>query len=81
MSARRPVTLNLSSDGLTNATVLKVGPEGVLGLFMETSLQLIPGRYVITGSRKGYVDVRHNIELKPDAPEITLRVACEEKIP
>ena len=81
MSARRPVTLNLSSDGLTNATVLKVGPEGVLGLFTETSLQLIPGRYVITGSRKGYVDVRHNIELKPDAPEITLRVACEEKIP
>lgn len=80
MSARRPLTLNLSSDGLTDVTVLKVGPEGALGLFTEKSLNLIPGRYVITGSRRGYVDVRHDIELKPDTPEILLRVACEEKI-
>ena len=80
MSARRPLTLNLSSDGLTDVTVLKVGPEGALGLFTEKSLNLIPGRYVITGSRRGYADVTHDIELKPDTPEILLRVACEEKL-
>lgn len=81
MSARRPLTLNLSSDGLTTVTVLNVGAAGSLGMFAETSLRLIPGRYVVTGTRKGYVDVRYNIELKAETTDVALRVACEERIP
>ena len=78
--ARRALTLTLTSDGQTTVTVLRLGQDGRLGQIMETRLTLFPGRYVITGSRRGYKDVRHELTLSSDTPNPTLTVVCNEPI-
>ena len=78
--ARRALTLTLTSDGQTTVTVLRLGQDGRLGQIMETRLTLFPGRYVITGSRRGYKDVRHELTLSSDTPNPTLTVVCDEPI-
>ena len=78
--ARRELTLTLSSDAQTTITVLRLGEDGRLGQITETSLTLFPGRYVVTGSRTGYKDVRHELTLSTDTPNRMLTVVCEEPI-
>ena len=78
--ARRALTLTLTSDGQTTVTVLRLGQDGRLGQLMETKLTLFPGRYVVTGSRRGYKDVRHELTLSSDTPNPTLTVVCDEPI-
>ena len=78
--ARRALTLTLTSDGQTTVTVLRLGQDGRLGQIMETRLTLFPGRYVVTGSRRGYKDVRHEFTLSSDTPNPTLTVVCNEPI-
>ena len=78
--ARRALTLTLNSDGQTTVTVLRLGQDGRLGQIMETKLTLFPGRYVVTGSRRGYKDVRHELTLSSDTPNPTLTVVCDEPI-
>ena len=78
--ARRALTLTLTSDGQTTVTVLRLGQDGRLGQIMETRLTLFPGRYVVTGSRRGYKDVRHELTLSSDTPNPTLTVVCDEPI-
>ena len=78
--ARRALTLTLTSDGQTTVTVLRLGQDGRLGQIMETKLTLFPGRYVVTGSRRGYKDVRHELTLSSDTPNPTLTVVCDEPI-
>lgn len=78
--ARRELTLTLTSDAQTTVTVLRLGEEGRLGPITETRLTLFPGRYVVTGSRTGYKDVRHELTLSSDTPNPTLTVVCDEPI-
>lgn len=78
--ARRALTLMLTSDAQTTVTVLRLGEDGRLGQMTETMLTLFPGRYVITGSRPGYKDVRHELTLTIDMPKRTLSVICDEPI-
>ena len=78
--ARRALTLTLTSDGKTTVTVLRLGQDGRLGQIMETKLTLFPGRYVVTGSRRGYKDVRQELTLSSDTPNPTLTVVCDEPI-
>ena len=78
--ARRALTLTLTSDGQTTVTVLRLGQDGRLGQIMATKLTLFPGRYVVTGSRRGYKDVRHELTLSSDTPNPTLTVVCDEPI-
>ena len=53
--ARQPVALTLQSDNATHITLLRVGD---LGSFQSKAITLIPGRYIATGYRPGYRDVR-----------------------
>ncbi|MDJ0840787.1 MAG: hypothetical protein QNK37_30020 [Acidobacteriota bacterium] len=72
-----PVPVVLNSDGLTEILVYKVGR---MGAFTSKSLDLKPGTYVVTGSRKGYRDVREELVVKPGRPPDALTVVCKEKI-
>ena len=78
--ARRALTLTLTSDAQTTVTVLRLGDDGRLGKINQTTLTLIPGRYVVTGSRQGYKDVRHEVTLTIDDPDPSLSVICDEPI-
>jgi hypothetical protein len=78
--ARRELTLTLMSDTQTTVTVLRRGEDGRLGQINQTALTLFPGRYVVTGTRQGYKDVRHEVTLTIDEPARTLSVVCDQPI-
>ena len=67
----------LASDNATEVQIYRVGK---LGLFDQRSLELMPGRYTIVGTRQGFRDVRKELNLLPGAPPPTLIVRCEERI-
>lgn len=75
--ARIPRDVTLHSDGMTQVAVLRVQR---LGQFDETTLPLTPGRYVATGTRTGYRDVRREfvVPYEEAPPEVT--VICEDSI-
>ena len=75
--ARIPREVTLRSDGMTQVAILRVQH---LGQFNNTTLSLTPGRYVATGSRSGYRDVRQEfvVPFEESPPEVT--VICAESI-
>ncbi len=76
--ASTPVPVVIESDGKTSIQVYKVG---AIGSFEHKELSLVPGRYVIVGSRDGYRDVRREIRVSIDRPVETVRIACTEAMP
>jgi hypothetical protein len=75
--SRTPVAVVIESDGLTELTLSRVGP---LGTLTRRSLQLTPGQYTLTGSRRGYRDVRRQFSLAPGAPAPVVSLRCEEAL-
>jgi hypothetical protein len=73
----QPMELSIVSDALTEVTLQRVGR---LGKFERKVLEVRPGRYVATGSRDGYRDVRVEFTLEPGKPVAPVRVRCEEAI-
>ena len=64
--ARTRHDVTLTSDGITTVKLLRAGDNGALGSLERTTLQLIPGRYTVTGRRAGFIDVRTDFEVPPD---------------
>ena len=64
--ARSRHDVTLTSDGMTTVKLLRAGDNGALGSLERTTLQLIPGRYTVTGRRAGFIDVRTDFEVPPD---------------
>ncbi len=62
--ARTPVAIVIESDGLTELTLSRVGR---LGTLTRRSVELVPGTYTLTGSRRGYRDVRRQFSVTPGA--------------
>ncbi len=75
--AETPIQVALASDNATEVQIYRVGK---LGLFDQRSLELMPGRYTIVGTRQGFRDVRKELNLLPGALPPTLVVRCEERI-
>ncbi len=75
--AGTPITVALASDNATEVQIYRIGK---LGLFEQKSLELMPGRYTVVGTRQGYRDVRKELNLLPGAPPPTVVVRCEEPI-
>jgi tetratricopeptide (TPR) repeat protein len=71
------VKIRLESDNLTEVAIYRVGR---LGAFLEREIELRPGTYTVVGSRKGYRDVRHELEVVAGESPQPLVVRCEEKI-
>lgn len=75
--ARMPVEILLVSDQQTEVTVYRVAK---LGAFQEMRVQLVPGRYIIAGSRKGYRDVRIELVVEGIDEIPPLQISCTERI-
>ena len=76
--ASTPVPVVIESDGKTSIQVYKVG---AIGSFERKELSLVPGRYIVVGSRDGYRDVRREIRVGIDRPVETVRIVCTEAMP
>ena len=70
------------SDGLTDIHLLKAGSNKIdLGRFKQKKVSLKPGRYVLSGSRLGYVDVRRELNLNVGSDDvINVVFKCETPI-
>jgi serine/threonine-protein kinase len=75
--ARTAVTVVIESDGLTEVTVTRVGR---LGSLTRRALELRPGEYVATGTRRGYRDVRRRFTVSPGSTPPPVVVRCEEAL-
>jgi len=71
-----PVNLLITSDNLTMVSIYKVGRQG---MFAEKQFSLRPGKYTLTGARKGYRDVLKVIDLKPAMRGQTINIRTGEK--
>jgi hypothetical protein len=75
--ARTPVAVVIESDGLTELTLSRVGR---LGTLTRRSLELVPGSYTLTGSRRGYRDVRRQFSVAPGAAPPPVALRCQEAL-
>jgi eukaryotic-like serine/threonine-protein kinase len=74
----KTVRLALISDNLTAVAIQRVGE---FGTFLRREVDLKPGRYVLTGRRAGFRDVRHEITISPGTDRMqTISVSCVEPI-
>lgn len=73
------IKVSFVSDNLTQVRLQKVGFKVKdLGLFQNKNLSLKPGRYIATGVRLGFQDVRQEIELKPRGEDVqTFVIKCD----
>jgi tetratricopeptide (TPR) repeat protein len=76
-AAERPVSLVIQSDGETQLTVLRLKR---LGGVAEATVEVLPGKVVVVGTRPGYRDVRREVDVLPDTTPAPLVVRCEERI-
>jgi serine/threonine-protein kinase len=75
--ARTPVAVVIESDGITEVAVSRVGR---LGTLTRRTLELRPGEYTATGSRRGYRDVRRRFTVGPGTAAPPIVVRCEEAL-
>jgi len=75
-AARTPVAVRLSSDEATDVTIYRVGDQG---RFADKQLQLLPGRYIAVGVRRGYRDVRVEFEVLP-GQAVTVVIRAEDAL-
>jgi len=76
-SALIPLQITIESDNLTDVNVFKVAR---LGKISSKGLTLKPGKYVITGARNGYRDVREEVILTAADSGKTIRIICTQPI-
>jgi len=69
--ARTPVRLTISSDGLTQISVLGISD---LGLIRSHPLDLNPGKYVVLGKKSGFQDIREEVIITGDEPRMDVLV-------
>ena len=70
------MAVRLTSDGATEVTLYRVGDQG---RFTDRQLQLLPGRYIAVGARRGYRDVRVEFEVTPGQP-VTVAIRAEDAL-
>lgn len=75
--ARVAIDVPVISDNQTEVTVYRVAK---LGTFKEMRVQLVPGRYIIVGTRQGYRDVRVELIVEATGEIQPLDISCTEQI-
>ena len=75
--ARTPVAVVIESDGLTEVALSRIGR---LGTLTRRTLDLRPGEYTATGTRRGYRDVRRRFTVGPGPGTAPIVVRCEEAL-
>lgn len=74
--------VEFKSDTFTDVHLLKAGSKRIrLGTFLQKRMALKPGRYILIGTRLGYVDVRQEIDLQSGVSDIIkLSIVCSSPI-
>ena len=72
-----PIDISFRSDNETEVTLLRIED---MGMFEQASLSLKPGRYVATGKRSGYREVREEFTVGFGLTPETVIVQCDEPI-
>lgn len=72
-----PIQVVLLSDDETTVEIYRVG---VQGMFQRRQLELLPGTYTVVGRRKGYQDVRAELQVVPGETPEPLTIRCKVKI-
>ncbi len=82
VGADAEIKVELTSDALTDISLSREGTRKIkLGTFSLRKLSLKPGRYVLSGSRLGYRDVRLSIELRANGEAVqNYHLACTESV-
>lgn len=75
--ANSPVDVVIRSDNQTHVVLFRVAD---LGRFEQRSLQLRPGRYVASGTRSGFRDVRVEFTVTGREKQEQIVVRCEEPV-
>lgn len=75
--AGTPLPVTISSDGQTEVAINRMAP---LGRFLDRRLNLLPGDYVVVGSRPGYRDVRISFRVAPGTSLKPIVVICEDRL-
>ncbi|RBP53237.1 tetratricopeptide repeat protein [Arenicella xantha] len=72
----------LTSDSATSVTLVRDGSKPlVLGRFTQKNLALKPGRYLVSGERLGFHDVRRELELHAGGDDIIkISIVCTQPI-
>lgn len=74
---KTPKDIAFTSDGQTQVTVFKVAN---LGKFNQTTLTLMPGKYIASGNRQGYRDIRVEFIVRGDSAIPPITIACSDLI-
>jgi tetratricopeptide (TPR) repeat protein len=74
---KTPQDIAFTSDGETQVTVFKVAK---LGKFNQTTLTLMPGKYIASGNRQGYRDIRVEFIVRGDSAIPPITIACLDLI-
>ena len=69
--ARTPVRVELTSDGLTDVSILGLSQ---FGLIRNHPLDLNPGNYVVLGKKSGFQDVREELLITGDEPLVKIHI-------
>lgn len=75
--ARTPVELMLYSDQSTQVEIYRVGK---FDPFLQHAISLYPGKYTVVGTRSGYRDTRHELEIDGLTSPVELRITTTEKV-
>ena len=71
-----PVELTIRSD---NRTKLRIRPGKEIGSFRSKTLEILPGTYEVIGTRRGFKQVTHKLEVKPDSEAFEIKVECRAR--
>jgi hypothetical protein len=76
-TANNPVNVIFMSDNQTNVRLNRIGE---LGKFDQTSLTLLPGNYIATGTREGFRDVRIEFNVPSNQQIQPVTIIASERI-
>ena len=76
-TASIPAEVILHSDNETTVVIYRVGK---FGHFLKKSVSLLPGSYIVVGSRPGFRDVRKTLKVQAGIGQIIIDIRCEEPI-
>lgn len=68
-----PIEVIIHSD---NRTKLTIRPGKEIGSFRSKTLKVLPGTYEVIGTRRGYKQVVHQLDVKPGSEPIDVKVEC-----
>ena len=81
-ASKSTVKVAIDSDSLTQISIKKEGAKRInLGRFDSKKMALQPGRYVLTGTRLGFLDVREEVEILPGTTGVlSFNIECNQAL-